>query len=82
MSVIFEFRTKFFNGASYFSHSVGKSVGKMTQSKMHLMHNPLIFAQSVGSCVSKIDTLPTAINSSVWSSVIWWHYQQLFSNSL
>jgi len=74
-SVIFEFRTKFFNGAPYFSNSVGKFVGKMTLSEMHLMHNPLIFAQFVGNCVSKIDTLPTAINSSVWPSVIWWHYQ-------
>jgi len=61
-SVIFEFRTKFFNGAPYFSNSVGK----MTRLEMHLMHNPLIFAQSVGNCVGKIDTLPMAINSSVW----------------
>ena len=74
-SVIFEFHTKFFNGAPYFSNSVGKSVGKMTRSEMHLMHNPLIFAQSVGKCVGKIDTLPTAINSSVFPSVTWWHYQ-------
>jgi hypothetical protein len=84
-SVIFEFRTKFFNGAPYFSNSVGKSVGKMTRSKMHLMHNPLIFAQSVGNCVGKnwhitdgyknyfrtLCEMPTDLRPSV----IWWHYQ-------
>ena len=37
-SVNFEFRTKFFNDPPYFSWSVGKSVGNMTRSEMHLMH--------------------------------------------
>jgi hypothetical protein len=50
-TVNFEFRTKFFNGPPYFS----QSVGNLTWSEMHLMHNPLIFAQSVGNCFGKID---------------------------
>ena len=54
-SVIFEFRTKIFNDPPYFSWSVGNSVGKMTRSEMHLMHNPLEFTQSVGNFVGKID---------------------------
>jgi len=74
-SVNFEFRTKFFNGPPYFSQSVGKSVGNLTRSEMHLMRNPLIFAQSVGNSVGKIKNVPTAIYSSVWPSVMWWHYQ-------
>jgi hypothetical protein len=51
MSVNFEFRTKFFNDPPYFSWSVGN----MTRSEMHLMHNPLKFARSVGNLVGKID---------------------------
>jgi hypothetical protein len=74
-SVNFEFRTKICNCPPYFSQSVGKSVGNLTRLEMHLMHNPLVFAQSVSNCVGKIENVPTAINSSVWSSVIWWHYQ-------
>jgi hypothetical protein len=58
-SVIFEFRTKIFNDPPYFSWSVGNSVVKMTRSEMHLMHNPLEFAQSVGNFVGKIDPLIT-----------------------
>jgi len=54
-SVIFEFCTKIFNDPPYFSWFVGNSVGKMTRSEMHLMHNPLEFAQSVGNFVGKID---------------------------
>jgi len=60
-SVTFEFRTKFFNGAPYFS----QSVGKMTRSEMHLMNNPLIFARSVGNCVGKIERVPTDLSPSV-----------------
>jgi hypothetical protein len=55
-SVNFEFRTKFFNDPPYFSWSVGKSVGNITRSEMHLMHNPLKFARSVGNFVGKIDS--------------------------
>ena len=54
-SVNFEFRTKIFNDPPYFSWSVGNSVDKMTQSEMHLMHNPLEFARSVGNFVGKLD---------------------------
>jgi hypothetical protein len=54
-SVNFEFRTKMFNDPPYFSWSVGNSVGKMTRSEAHLMHNPLKFARSVGNFVGKID---------------------------
>jgi len=52
---IFEFRTKIFNDSPYFSWSVGNSVGKLTRSEMHLMHNPLEFTRSVGNGVGKID---------------------------
>jgi hypothetical protein len=54
-SVNFEFRTKFFNDPPYFLWSVGNSIGKMTRSEMHLMHNPLEFARSVGNFVGKLD---------------------------
>jgi len=54
-SVNFEFRTKFFNDPPYLSWSVGKSVGNMTRSEMHLMHYPLKFTRSVGNFVGKID---------------------------
>jgi hypothetical protein len=57
--VIFEFCIKNFNDLPYFSWSVGNFVGKMTWSEMHLMHNPLEFAQSVGNFVSIIDPLTT-----------------------
>jgi hypothetical protein len=70
-SVNFKFRTKFFNGPPYFS----QSVGNLMRSKMHLMHNPLIFAQSIRNCVGKIDNVPTTIYSSVWLSVMWWHFK-------
>jgi hypothetical protein len=53
-SVIFEFRTNIFNYPPYFSLSVGNSVGKLTQSEMHLMHRPLEFTQSVGDLVGNI----------------------------
>jgi len=53
-SVNFEFRTKNFNDPPYFSCSVGNSVGKMTRSEMHLMHNPLEFARSVSNFVGKL----------------------------
>ena len=33
---------------------VGNSVGKLTRSKMHLMHRPLEFAQSIGDLVGNI----------------------------
>jgi len=55
LSVNFEFRTKIFNDPPYFSRSVGKSVGNMTRSEVHLMHNPLKFARSVGNFIGKID---------------------------
>jgi len=58
-SVNFEFRTKIFNDPPYFSLSVGNSVGKMTRSEVHLMHNLLKFAQSVGNFIGKIDQLTT-----------------------
>jgi len=76
-SVNFEFRTNFFNDPPYFSWSVGKSVGNMTQSEMHLMHNPLKFARSVGNCVGKIDRRQhtDGLKSSVCPSVIWWHFK-------
>jgi hypothetical protein len=54
-SVNFEFRTKIFNDPPYFSRSVGKSVGNMTRSKTHLMHNPLKFTRSVDNFIGKID---------------------------
>jgi hypothetical protein len=54
-SVNFEFRNKIFNDPAYFSRFVGKSVGNMTRSEAHLMHNPLKFARSVGNFISKID---------------------------
>jgi len=122
LSVNFEFRTKMFNCPPYFSQSVGKSVGNLTRSEMHLMHNPLVFAQSVGNCVGykfvgvsvgdvvafqviifelsvkyrrtyvsrygrrwcggitsncfrTLCGIPTDIRTSVWPSVMWWHYQ-------
>jgi len=53
--VNFKFRTKIFNDPSFFSWSVGNSVGTMTRSDMHLIHNPLEFTRSVGNCVGKID---------------------------
>jgi len=56
-SVNFEFRTKIFNKPPFFSWSVGNSIGTMTRSDMHLMHNPLEFARSVGNFVGKIDPL-------------------------
>jgi len=58
-SVNFEFRTKIFNDPPYFSWSIGNSVGKMTRSEMHLMHNPLEFVQSVGNFVGKLDSPTT-----------------------
>jgi hypothetical protein len=70
-SVNFEFRTKIFNCPPYFS----QSVGKLTRSEMHLMHNPLIFARSVGNFVGTIDNVPTDLSPSVWPSVTWWHFQ-------
>ena len=54
----FEFRTKIFNDPPYFSWSVGNSVGDLTRSEMHLIHNPLEFARSVGNFVGKIDPPP------------------------
>ena len=57
-SVNFKFRTKIFNDPPYFSWSVGNSVGDLTRSEMHLMHNPLEFARSVGNFVGKIDPPP------------------------
>jgi len=54
LSVIFQFRTNIFNYPPYFSHSVGKSVGKLTRSEMHLMHRPLEFSQSVGDFIGNI----------------------------
>jgi len=68
-------RTKFFNATPYFSLSVGTSVGKMTRSEMHLMHNPSIFTRSVGNCVGKIKRVPMDLCPSEWPSVIGWHYQ-------
>jgi hypothetical protein len=53
-SVNFEFRTKIFNDPPYFSWSVGNSVGKMTWSEAHLMHNHLKFALSVGNFIGKL----------------------------
>jgi len=54
-SINFEFCTKIFNDPPYFSWSVGNSVSKMTRSEMHLMHNPLEFARSIGKFVGKLD---------------------------
>jgi hypothetical protein len=44
-SVNFEFQTKIFNDPPYFSWSVGNSVGELTRSEVHLMHNPLEFCR-------------------------------------
>jgi hypothetical protein len=71
-SVIFEFRTKIFNDLPYFSWSVGNSVDKMTLSEMHLMHNPLEFAQSVGNFIGKIDPPITYRRTYISRYCHWW----------
>jgi hypothetical protein len=57
-SVNFEFRTKIFNDPPYFLWSVGNSIGDLTRSEMHSMHNLLELARSVGNFVGKIDPPP------------------------
>ena len=82
-SVNFEFRTKIFNDPPYFSWSVGNSVDKMTWSEMHLMHNPLEFARSVGNIV-ELDPPTTYQRTYIrryWCRWLW-HFKKLFSNSL
>jgi len=76
-SVIFEFRTKIFNDPPYFSWSVGNSVDKMTRSHMHIMHNPLEFAQSVGNFIGNIN--PPANYQQTYIRRYWrrwlWHFK-------
>jgi hypothetical protein len=75
--VNFEFRTKSFNDPPYFLWSVGNSVGKMTRSEMHLMHNPLEFARSVGIFVGKLD--PPTTYQQTYIRRYWrrwlWHFK-------
>jgi hypothetical protein len=73
-SVNFKFRTKSFNDPPYFSRSVGNSVGKMTRSEMHLMHNPLEFARSIGNFIGKLDPPTTYRRSYIrrhWCRWVW-----------
>jgi hypothetical protein len=76
-SVNFEFRTKIFNDPPYFSWSVGNSVGKMTRSEMHLMHNPLEFARSISKFVGKLDPPTTYRRTYIrrYSRRWVWHFK-------
>jgi hypothetical protein len=70
--VNFEFRTKIFNDPSFFSWSVGNSVGTITRLNLHLMHNPLEFARSVGNFVCKIDQPTNYRRTYSRRYVCWW----------
>jgi len=73
-SVNFEFRTKIFNDSPFVSWSIGNSLGTMTRSEMHLMHNPLEFARSVGNFVGKLDPSTTYGRTCIrryWCRWLW-----------
>ena len=76
-SVNFKFRTKIFNDPPYFSWSVGNSVGDLTRSEMHLIHNPLEFARSVGNFVGKIDPPPNCRRTYIrrYGRRWMWHFK-------
>jgi len=83
-SINFEFHIKIFNDPPYFSRSVGNSVGKLTRSEMHLMHNPLKFMRSIGNFVGKLNPPTTYRRTHIcrYGRRWLWHFKKLFLNSL